>query len=681
MASGILSISRTGTTPSYISFSALWGSVPDAATNTSAVTVQIVAQNNSTTTPLPGITTTTGVTIRANGGTGEQKSNTVTFSLAPSSSQTIFTQTFTVTHDMDGNASITLSASISGGITGTGAGTGTLDHIAQQSVVPILMLASTTETGATINWATSAPIDYLWYKIDSQAWTANGAITGRSGSFTLTGLYADTMYSVKIKVRAAESQAESESEPLGVKTNAYPHATNMPDFLIGSSVAISLYNPLGRSVVVKMLDRNGTQVGSISTSGTAVSGFNGATTTAALYASIPNQHDGTYSIRVTYAGQNQTRTGGKYIVHNNVNRPTLDTPTYMDTSLATLVTDDDQIIVQNKSTAKITVTGLGAQNGASVASVSAAIPGQTITLTISGTSAEGTFAATNSATNVSCVVTVTDSRGVTNSKTITLTVAAYHDPEVTLTVHRHNNYYSPTDITVDVDMSVVGDNEITINYGAQSVDGQDTYTGTMNNHDTVTETLDNERDWFILVMVTDRFGSVVNTTYYLSKGMPIIFFDKDKYAIGVNCFPAHDNTFEVDGAVLNRNVMTATASAAQTTGTSSQKINVAAGETVGDQLTIDSGGVKIGAKLSKVLVSANVHTLSPAAGNHSVTIKKGATAVAYAYRTLTASGNTESINISPVLVSVAANDNLSVYVQGFASTEYVGIDFTVEAMA
>ena len=680
MASGIVSLYRTGATPDYVSFVSMWQSTPDAATNTSALTFTVTAHNNSGQFYVTGSATTT-FTVGTNGtATGTVKTQTATLNISPGGTQTIYNQTFTCNHDVEGECSGLYSGSISGGITATGAGDFTLDKI-QRGAMAMVALASKTETGATLNWFTGVPIDYFWYKIGNGNWVANGSVSGVSGAFTLTGLSANTTYSVKIKVRKASNQVITESDATTFTTYSYPYATNMPNFNIGSTLSVGLYNPLGRSVSVKLQDANGNQMGSQSTSGTAVSGYAGTSVVTALYGSIPNAKSGTYKIAVTYGGHTETRTGGKYYTVEANCKPALNAPTYADTSLATLVTLDDQIIVQNKSTPKVTVTGLASQKSASIASVTASIPGQTITLTVNGTTASGTFAASNSAVNMTCTVTVTDSRGYKTSKTVTMTVVAYYEPKVTLSVHRHNNYYSETDLKADVDFAAVGDNEITINYNAQVVDGTDTVRGTLTNHVTAVETMDNTQEWEVAVLVTDRFGSYVSVFAYLPKGVPIIFFDKDKYSVGINCFPEQIKTLEVDGAVLNRNVITATASGVQTSGTSSQKINVAQSAVVGDQLTIASGSVRIGAKLKNVLVSAIASTLSGTAGNHSVSIRKGSTAVATASRNISGSPYSDTIAIPPVLVSVAANDTISVYVSGFASSEYVGVVLTVEAMA
>ena len=674
MAQGIVSLYRTGTTPDYVSFVSMWESVADATTNTSAFTIRVTAHNNSPSFYVSGNVNTSftaGITA---------KSQTATLNIAPGGTQTIYEKSWTISHDFNGECEVTYSGNVSGAITATGAGTATLDTI-QLGAFPIITQAARTETGATINWSTSSPIDYFWYKVGTGNWIANGSVSGTSGAFTLTGLSANTAYSVKIKVRRASNQVQTESAAVTFTTYSYPYATSMPNFNIGSTLSVGIYNPLGRSVSVKLQSANGTQMGSQSTSGTTASGYAGTTTVTALYGSIPNAKSGTYKIAVTYGGHTETRTGGTYYAVEANCKPSINTPTYADTSLAPDITGDDQIIVQNYSTPTITVTGVTTQKSASVASVTASIPGQTITLTVSGTTATGTFSAPNSAVDMTCTVTLTDSRGYKATKTITMTVAAYFQPELTPTVHRHNNYYSATDLTMDVRWCEIGNNQLSINYIAQSEDGQQTVTGTLTNHVSATETLDNTQGWTVGFLVTDRFAAQVTASVFLPKGTPIIFFDKDKYSMGVNCFPAYSETLEVDGAVMNRNVISASVSAAHTSGTSAQKLTLTADASVGDQLTIDNGGVKIGSKIKAVLVSANVHTLSPAAGSHGVVIKNGSTSVAYAYRTMAATPNSESIQIPPVLVSVASGNNITLNVSGYASTEYVSGQLTVEAMA
>ena len=49
----------------------------------------------------------------------------------------------------------------------------------------------------------------------------------------------------------------------------------------------------------------------------------------------------------------------------------------------------------------------------------------------------------------------------------------------------------------------------------------------------------------VKVVVNDRFNSP--NTYYatLSRYTPLVFFDAEKYSVGVNCLPTNTNTLEI----------------------------------------------------------------------------------------------------------------------------------------
>ena len=56
---------------------------------------------------------------------------------------------------------------------------------------------------------------------------------------------------------------------------------------------------------------------------------------------------------------------------------------------------------------------------------------------------------------------------------------------------------------------------------------------------------DSSYDWDVKVVVNDRFNSP--NTYYatLSRYTPLVFFDAEKYSVGVNCLPTNTNTLEI----------------------------------------------------------------------------------------------------------------------------------------
>ncbi len=687
MASGSFTVYRTGATDQYTSFLGWWTSTPDASTNTSTVEINLAAVRASGAgVPITG-KVVTAVTVQANSNAGVMKSEAVTVQLNAGSQVQLFQKSFTVVHDANGDCEITVSITVSGTaspmLTGTGAFMDTLDHIDLPTAL-VVGVGSKTETSVTLNWSTLTAVDYLWYSTDNgSTWVANGSISGTSGAITITGLSANTAYDLKLKVRKAGSNLTTESANYLTTTYPYPYATSMPDFTIGNSVKIGLYNPLGRTVTVKLRAvGSDTNIATISTSGTSVTGFNGSNAVTALYATIPSAKSANYRIAITYGSHTETRTGGKYYVNESASKPTIGSVTYQDTnSLVVNVTGDNQIIVQNKSLMGVTATGLTAKNGASIASCSCSFANNLLNLTVSGSSATGTYGTLNVAVNATLTVTVVDSRGLTGSKSITVTVAGYTSPTAQITCFRHNNYYDETDITAKAIWSSIGGNTVFMRYTATEPTTMSEKTGVLADGVTSTVILANTYDWYIVVRVQDSFGGSTTYNIFLQKGVPIIFFDRDLYSVGVNCFPTHEKTFEIDGQVMNRNAITATFGGVQTSGISTQKITLTAGTTIGDQLTIDSGSVKIGAKITKVKVSAQLSILSPSAGSHNLSIYKNSSGIsfAYAYRTLSSGSGTESMSVSDILIPVQSGDKLSIYVSGCASSEYLGGYLTVEA--
>ena len=72
----------------------------------------------------------------------------------------------------------------------------------------------------------------------------------------------------------------------------------------------------------------------------------------------------------------------------------------------------------------------------------------------------------------------------------------------------------------------------------------------MGDGDTVTMTLNNTQEWNVKVTIADLFAT---TSYVLSvdKGIPIIFFDRLKRSVGINCFPSQEESIEASGLILD----------------------------------------------------------------------------------------------------------------------------------
>lgn len=546
MASGSFNLSRTGSTSSYITFKCNWSSTPNQSTNKSTVTVTVTASKSSSSTSPTYGTQETKVTVGSS-----SQTNSGSFNLAPSKTITLFSKSFTVNHNDDGTASVKITANVGGNVMyGNGSQTVTLDRIPRYGTVTQTNTAKT-ETTATMKWVSDSVIDYIWYSTNNgSSWTGINVADGTSGRYTISGLTANTSYNIKTRVRRKDSQLTTDSSALAVKTYAYPYANSMPNFTIGNKLTIGLYNPLNRSVTVNILGADNSQISHDTTGGTSITGYNGNVVVERLYNSIPNSKSGTYKVKVTYGSNVTTKTGGTYTINENVCKPSIGSVSYRDTkSSVTTITGNNQNIVRNQSTVRYSANDLTAQRGATIRSCTVKVNGDTYNLSISGANATGGNASIDSGTNVKAVFTVTDSRGVTGTSELTVTMFDWQLPSAIITLQRQHNFYTATDLTVDAMYSYVGgNNTISISY-ACTKDGDSTATVTGTCQDNVLKTiqLDNTYAWTVKITLTDRFNGRTIYYLYISRGMPIFYVDRLKNSVGINCFPQNEKSFEVNG--------------------------------------------------------------------------------------------------------------------------------------
>lgn len=208
---------------------------------------------------------------------------------------------------------------------------------------------------------------------------------------------------------------------------------------------------------------------------------------------------------------------------------------------------DNEKIVQNKSSLKVTFGAAQGKKGASIVSYSLVLNGVTKTATTNGSVGFGVI---NSTQNVTLSVTVKDSRGNTTTVAKEITVLAWSPPTFTTTLERLNNYEDETYLKVDASISSVdGKNTIkSITYKFKESGGS--YGSTVNivNNTKYTLSKDKNKAFTFSITVTDAFG---NTTYEfpLAKGKFPLFIDTEKYAVGVNEFPAEGEALRVAGGV------------------------------------------------------------------------------------------------------------------------------------
>lgn len=228
--------------------------------------------------------------------------------------------------------------------------------------------------------------------------------------------------------------------------------------------------------------------------------------------------------------------------------PTFDA-SYLDTnSTTTAITGDNQQIIRNQSLLEIDVSNATAYKYATLSSIKTTINGTIYNATLSGGNATFNIGTLNVSSNTNAVVTLTDSRGFTATQTLELKILNWELPTAIINLQRQNNFYSNTDINVDANYSSLDShNTITLKTRYKKVTDS-SYGSYVTLQDNVTSTLnlDNNYQWDVQVLVQDLLGQ---TTYNLTldRGIPIIYFDRIKRSMGINCFPQNNTSLELNG--------------------------------------------------------------------------------------------------------------------------------------
>lgn len=149
-----------------------------------------------------------------------------------------------ITHDSNGSKTISISASHTGNSASgsskmgnaSGSGTFKLTDIPRYAT-SVQSLKSKTSSSITMNWASDSTIDYIWYSKDNGSnWTGINVTDGKSGSYTISNLSANTTYKIKTRVRRKDSQLKTDSSVLPVTT----YAKTIPTISLSSKTVNSI---------------------------------------------------------------------------------------------------------------------------------------------------------------------------------------------------------------------------------------------------------------------------------------------------------------------------------------------------------------------------------------------------------------------------------------------------------
>ena len=467
-----------------------------------------------------------------------------------------------IPHNEDGSKTISYSFSVtdtSGKVYTCGnasaSGTMALTNIPRYLTITALEITSKTETSVVVKWDVSDPRTSTYYSLDNGAnWIGSAtdgeylASDGKSGTFNILNLAANTTYNMKVKIKKTDSGLWTESGIVTFTTYNYPHCTKTPNFVIGDALTLELYNPLGRSVeVIGFANSDNSAIFGGATISHSITGFNDELSIEQQYKSIPNSTSGTYRVVVSSGDVDMTTNNGNTYQIRGYESPTINAFDYIDSNSAIVaITGDNTRIVQNKSMVQARFHAATPNYGAgSIKSYIIECNGFSI-----GGYKEGAYdvCTVDSASDVQLKLTAYDSRGMSTSKSITVKMLAYDTPKATVELERLNNYEDESYLTVDGSVSSVdGKNTMAIKYRYKVSGGSYGSFTTISDRAKQTLSLDKNNSYIFNVVVTDSFGETFDSEFVLNKGTFPLFIDTEKNSVGINCFPKYEKSLEING--------------------------------------------------------------------------------------------------------------------------------------
>lgn len=250
-----------------------------------------------------------------------------------------------------------------------------------------------------------------------------------------------------------------------------------------------------------------------------------------------------YALRTIIGGQEYYSVLDKTMSMSDA-APILGAVAYKDANTSTVaVTEDDQVIVQRQSDLQVTFGAATGQKGATIASYEATFAG--VTKTASGVVTLD-FGKVDVSSDMPLTFSVTDSRGLKTSTTLTVKVESWWEPTSTVNLARKNNFEPETHITASAwfaSLNAKNDVTITAKYRKAGSSGAWSTVALANGvESTVTCERDSAYEWQITT--ADKLGSTTRNLT-LGRGIPTFFIDTKKSSVGVNCFPAGSDRLQL----------------------------------------------------------------------------------------------------------------------------------------
>lgn len=453
-----------------------------------------------------------------------------------------------------------------------------------------------TMTSARVKWSADAHISEGQYYLDGSSTAVGITTNATSGSFTFKNLSPNTDHNVRIRLKRKDSGLWTEKTAsfttiAGASISSVPKWT-LPD--TSGNITLNISNP-GKGYIRLFFY---TDVGGTISSNVVVktlSGIVSGNTTVSFteaevnqfFAKAPSSTSGKYCVYTrTYANQTNANNNtsplstiqsswNTFSISNNAaTRPSVAASLLNvydnNNAYGYFTTANNTLFVQSLSAVYAKITA------AATAKKSASIPAKAYKIIFNGRTKSQlnvndvvSFGSAPAANTYSVTLTVTDSRGFTNSTSKNITVYQYFQPTGTITLERQNGFEAPTTLAFSGSYAVVN-NQNTIKsvkyrYG-ETTAAKDaaswtdiTAKATISGGKVTVEKFDIgsfaiNKAYEFQVQIADG-----NDTFEFSKtltqGIPILSIGS-KGRVGVNCLPIDSATtndtstrLQVDGAV------------------------------------------------------------------------------------------------------------------------------------
>lgn len=484
--------------------------------------------------------------------------------------------TITVAHGSDGKKSITVgfSTRVYYSTAQEYGGSMTLTNIDRTAPTVTLATSNITASSVKITVTASTTANRWWYSTNGgSSWVEFNSTDGTSKEYTITGLTPNTSYSIQVCARKKTNDVDGYSSKTSVKTLGGSVISSVSAFTADAATAkitmsVTVYNT---SYTHTLVIKNGSTTILTITGLSLSNGSNTITLTAAQRSTVLaamsalKSFTGTFTL-TTYSGTTQIGTASEKtatVQTTSANSaPTFTAFTFEDSNATAVgVTGNNQILIQNISTLKLTLTAATAKNGATISSYSVVAGSKTA----SGTTTAITVGTLPDKGTVPVIVTAIDSRGYTTAVTVNITVLEYEGINITeYTMRRVNEVEDTTQVTIGGDITPVtigGENKNSLRYLYYRYrKTSDSSYGSYTDITSSTEyddsgfnfksdewlSLDADYSYYVQFLVTDKLTSDT-VTITVPQGTPLLALRRKK--VGINKRePAA--ALDVDGSVM-----------------------------------------------------------------------------------------------------------------------------------